>query len=111
VTLRTILRFPDHRLRANAERAVVFDEDLCSLATDLSDTLRAASGIGGCATGRNAFPLFLSRVIGYAGNATVGQDGITNLSATSVAQSKGAYHNCILALSGSAGLILMSPCV
>ncbi len=46
VTVRTILRFPDHRLRANAERVVVFDEDLCSLATDLLDTLRAASGIG-----------------------------------------------------------------
>jgi peptide deformylase len=46
VTLRTILRFPDHRLRANAERVVVFDEDLCSLATDLLDTLRAASAIG-----------------------------------------------------------------
>ncbi len=46
MALRTILRFPDHRLRANAERVVVFDEDLCSLATDLLDTLRAASGIG-----------------------------------------------------------------
>jgi peptide deformylase len=46
VTLRTILRFPDHRLRANAERVVLFDEDLCSLATDLLDTLRAASAIG-----------------------------------------------------------------
>ena len=46
MTLRTILRFPDHRLRANAERVVVFDEDLCSLATDLLDTLRAASAIG-----------------------------------------------------------------
>jgi peptide deformylase len=46
VTVRTILRFPDHRLRANAERVVVFDEDLCSLASDLLDTLRAASAIG-----------------------------------------------------------------
>ena len=46
MTLRTILRFPDHRLRANAERVIVFDEDLCSLATDLLDTLRAASAIG-----------------------------------------------------------------
>ena len=40
----------DHRLRANAERVVVFDEDLCSLATDLLDTLRAASAIGITAT-------------------------------------------------------------
>jgi hypothetical protein len=46
VTVRTILRFPDHHLRATAQRVVVFDEDLCSLATDLLDTLRAASAIG-----------------------------------------------------------------
>ena len=46
VTVRTILRFPDHRLRAVAELAVAFDEDLCSLAADLLDTLRAASAIG-----------------------------------------------------------------
>ena len=46
VTVQTILRFPDHRLRANAERVVIFDEDLRSLATDLLDTLRAASAIG-----------------------------------------------------------------
>jgi hypothetical protein len=43
VTVQTILRFPDHHLRATAQRVVVFDEDLCSLATDLLDTLRAAS--------------------------------------------------------------------
>ena len=42
VTVQTILRFPDHHLRATAQRVVVFDEDLCSLATDLLDTLRAA---------------------------------------------------------------------
>ncbi len=46
MTVRTILRFPDHRLRANAECVATFDEDLCSLATDLLDTLRAASAIG-----------------------------------------------------------------
>ncbi|MGH6846560.1 MAG: peptide deformylase [Methylocella sp.] len=46
MTVRTILRFPDHRLRVNAERVAVFDEDLCSLAADLLDTLRAASAIG-----------------------------------------------------------------
>jgi peptide deformylase len=50
VTVQTILRFPDHHLRATAQRVVVFDEDLCSLATDLLDTLRAASAIGITAT-------------------------------------------------------------
>jgi len=33
VTVQTILRFPDHHLRTTAQRVVVFDEDLCSLAT------------------------------------------------------------------------------
>jgi peptide deformylase len=46
VTVRAVLRFPDHHLRATAQRVVAFDEDLCSLATDLLDTLRAASAIG-----------------------------------------------------------------
>jgi peptide deformylase len=46
VTVRAVLRFPDHHLRAGAQRVVAFDEDLCSLATDLLDTLRAASAIG-----------------------------------------------------------------
>jgi peptide deformylase len=50
VTVQTILRFPDHLLRATAQRVVVFDEDLCSIATDLLDTLRAASAIGITAT-------------------------------------------------------------
>src|ERR1700716_3684552 len=50
VKVQTILRFPDHHLRATAQRVVVFDEDLCSLATDLLDTLRAASAIGITAT-------------------------------------------------------------
>jgi polypeptide deformylase len=50
VTVQTILRFPDHHFRATARRVVVFDEDLCSLATDLLDTLRAASAIGITAT-------------------------------------------------------------
>jgi len=50
VTVQTILRFPDRHLRATAQRVVVFDEDLCSLATDLLDTLRAASAIGITAT-------------------------------------------------------------
>jgi Flp pilus assembly protein TadG len=46
-------------------------------------------------------PLFLSRVIGYAGNATVNKNGMTAITATSVAASEGAYPYCILALSGS----------
>ena len=46
MTVQTILRFPDHHFHATAQRVVVFDEDLCSLATDLLDTLRAASAIG-----------------------------------------------------------------
>ena len=46
MTVQTILRFPDHHLRATAQRVLVFDEYLCSLATDLLDTLRAASAIG-----------------------------------------------------------------
>ena len=50
MTVQAILRFPDHHLRATAQRVVVFDEDLCSLATDLLDTLRAASAIGITAT-------------------------------------------------------------
>jgi peptide deformylase len=44
--VRTILRFPDPRLHAKAERVVEFDEDLRSLAADLLDTMRAAPGIG-----------------------------------------------------------------
>jgi peptide deformylase len=50
VTVQTILRFPDHHLRTTAQRVVVFDEELSSLATDLLDTLRAASAIGITAT-------------------------------------------------------------
>ncbi len=46
MTVRTILRFPDPRLRAKAERVAAFDEDLRSLAADLLETLRAAPGIG-----------------------------------------------------------------
>src|ERR1700730_16942567 len=45
-TVPAVLQFSDHPLRATAQRVVAFDEDLCSLATDLLDTLRAASAIG-----------------------------------------------------------------
>ena len=46
VASRTIVRFPDPRLRERAAEVVVFDAALRSLATDLLDTMRAAPGIG-----------------------------------------------------------------
>jgi peptide deformylase len=46
MTIRSIVRFPDRRLRAVAEPVLVFDEDLRRLATDLADTMHAAPGIG-----------------------------------------------------------------
>jgi peptide deformylase len=46
VTIRPIVRFPDPRLRSVAEPISVFDEDLHRLAGDLTDTMRAAPGIG-----------------------------------------------------------------
>lgn len=46
MTVRSIVRFPDRRLRAVAEPVAVFDEDLHRLAADLADTMHAAPGIG-----------------------------------------------------------------
>lgn len=46
MAVRTIVRFPDRRLRAVAEPISVFDEELRSLAADLADTMHAAQGIG-----------------------------------------------------------------
>lgn len=46
-------------------------------------------------------PLFLSQVIGYAGNTKVGDKGMTVVTATAVATSKAAYPYCILALAGN----------
>jgi Flp pilus assembly protein TadG len=46
-------------------------------------------------------PLFLSQVIGYGGNTTVSNKGMTAMSAAAVATSAKAYPYCILALSGS----------
>src|SRR6476620_2364093 len=46
MTIRPIVRFPDLRLRSVAEPVSVFDEDLRRLAGDLTDTMRAAPGIG-----------------------------------------------------------------
>lgn len=46
MAVRSIVRFPDPRLRAVAEPVSVFDEELRRLAADLSDTMHAAPGIG-----------------------------------------------------------------
>jgi Flp pilus assembly protein TadG len=46
-------------------------------------------------------PLFLSSVVGYKGNTSVGGKGMTLINATSVATSATAYPYCILALAGS----------
>lgn len=46
MTVRSIVRLPDHRLRAVSEPVLVFDEELRRLATDLADTMHAAPGIG-----------------------------------------------------------------
>jgi peptide deformylase len=46
MTIRTILRFPDPRLRAMAAPVDVFDAELSALAGDLLETMRAAPGIG-----------------------------------------------------------------
>ncbi len=43
---RTIVRFPDPRLRERAAEVVAFDAALRSLAADLLDTMRAVAGIG-----------------------------------------------------------------
>ncbi|WP_395447776.1 peptide deformylase [Aminobacter sp. UC22_36] len=46
MTIRTIVKFPDPRLRLIAEPVLVFDQELHQLAADLLDTMRAAPGIG-----------------------------------------------------------------
>ena len=46
MTIRPIVRFPDLRLRSVAEPISVFDDDLHRLAGDLTETMRAAPGIG-----------------------------------------------------------------
>ena len=46
MTVRTIVRFPDPRLRIAADPVTAFDEDLRALAADLLATMRAAPGIG-----------------------------------------------------------------
>lgn len=46
MTIRPIVRFPDPRLRRKAEPVVAFDDELAALARDLTETMRAAPGIG-----------------------------------------------------------------
>lgn len=46
MAVKTIVRFPDARLRAIAEPVHNFDAELRALADDLCDTMRAAPGIG-----------------------------------------------------------------
>ena len=46
MTVRTIVKFPDPRLRAIAVPVTVFDDALRSLAADLIDTMHAAPAIG-----------------------------------------------------------------
>lgn len=46
MAVRTIVRFPDARLRRPAEPVTLFDDALRELADDLLETMRAAPGIG-----------------------------------------------------------------
>jgi len=46
VAIRPIVRFPDPRLRRKAEPVAAFDDELRGLAQDLTETMRAAPGIG-----------------------------------------------------------------
>ena len=46
MAIRTIVRFPDPRLKMAAEPVTAFDDGLRALADDLLDTMKAAPGIG-----------------------------------------------------------------
>ncbi len=46
MAIRPIIRFPDSRLRRKAELVATFDNELRTLAQDLTETMRAAPGIG-----------------------------------------------------------------
>jgi peptide deformylase len=46
MTVRPIIRYPDHRLATPARPVTVFDERLRELAQDLLETMHAAPGIG-----------------------------------------------------------------
>jgi Flp pilus assembly protein TadG len=49
----------------------------------------------------DAVPLYLSSIVGYRGNTTVGSQRATNLTAGSVATVQQAYSYCVLALASS----------
>jgi peptide deformylase len=46
VAMRPIVRYPDPRLRMKAEPVAQIDEEIRTLARDLTETMRAAPGIG-----------------------------------------------------------------
>jgi peptide deformylase len=46
VATRPIVRFPDQRLRQKAEPIIAIDEEIRTLARDLTETMHAAPGIG-----------------------------------------------------------------
>ena len=46
MAIRPIIRFPDPRLRQKAELIVHIDEEVRTLAKDLTETMHAAPGIG-----------------------------------------------------------------
>jgi len=46
MALRTVLIFPDSRLRNVAEKITVFDDTVKTLATDMAETMYAENGIG-----------------------------------------------------------------
>ncbi|MBB4041980.1 peptide deformylase [Microvirga flocculans] len=46
MTIRPIIRFPDPRLRLKAEPILAIDEEIRTLARDLTETMRTAPGIG-----------------------------------------------------------------
>ncbi|MDA9424714.1 peptide deformylase [Bradyrhizobium sp. CCBAU 53380] len=46
MTIRPIVRYPDHRLALPARPVTAFDDSLRHLANDLLETMRAAPGIG-----------------------------------------------------------------
>lgn len=46
MTIRSIVRFPDARLRTPCRPVTQFDDTLAALVTDLAETMRAAPGIG-----------------------------------------------------------------
>ena len=50
MTLRTILNYPDPRLRTLAKPVTHFDDDLKTLIDDMFETMYAAKGIGLAAT-------------------------------------------------------------